>query len=410
MTAALSASQPCLPAPHLLDPWWDVYLPATLGERDLVLRLLQPMPENRDLLAIGARALEVLGMNIEARRFATRAIQKGGMEALSLATFMAPDGETIARLRMAAEHTPGRQADAACDRAILSLRRGNLQTALNCIKEAQSICPDHLETAHWWRFFEESTNPLEAFRRQRFSAKQVHVPEGHDMMELLPTRQTGWLSPERFHRRVLGLPERNWHPMRSALGRLQNAGVRELYFALPSEYACKPADWGLVELELLADTLQSTLSETRDGRYCAEILLNYAKNLDAVAYADAIQMVLCLSTHAASLRPVGRLLCTQATPYGCDPVEWKAWTAWYLSSAALAQELLTHTLSSTAWQLMVDTLRRTGHANAAQKHIDVADGHPRLGPAAQALRQGGVHLMPLPRLSARHSKTTMEAH
>jgi hypothetical protein len=121
-------------------------------------------------------------------------------------------------------------------------------------------------------------------------------------------------------------------------------------------------------------------------------------------------MVLCLSTHAASLRPVGRLLCTQATPYGCDPVEWKAWTAWYLSSAALAQELLTHTLSSTAWQLMVDTLRRTGHANAAQKHIDVADGHPRLGPAAQALRQGGVHLMPLPRLSARHSKTTMEAH
>ena len=115
-------------SPITLDPWWDVYLPALWGEREVVREALALVEENVDedgargaAYAVGARALLVLRCPAEAWRFAERAFAAGGPEADALATFLRPNGLARAEERFAASSRPGARADAACDQAVLHL-------------------------------------------------------------------------------------------------------------------------------------------------------------------------------------------------------------------------------------------------------------------------------------------------
>ncbi|HND29716.1 MAG TPA: hypothetical protein PLA94_06940, partial [Myxococcota bacterium] len=262
----MSASR-CLASPPVLDPpldpWWDLYLPATLGERDHVRVIIDSLGAvDSDLQAVAARALEVLGYTVEARRLAARAMRDRGDEALALATFLMPEGLQIAEARMQRLKLPGLQADAACDAAALELLRGQPDAALDRIDQAMTLCPDHRESARWSRFLtqEEAVRVLRRYRRD--VERVARLSAGRDVVELVPSRATGWGSAERLRRRLLhGLPA---HGARgSALRRLQQAGVMECWFALASQYGELSEGHGLVRLELLADELVVRVEEER---------------------------------------------------------------------------------------------------------------------------------------------------
>lgn len=80
-----------LPTPHLLDPWWDLVVPALFGDRHPVsvalTAALAVSPDDGNLHAVAARAWAALGNGPEANRCAERAFSLGGGEADALAVF-----------------------------------------------------------------------------------------------------------------------------------------------------------------------------------------------------------------------------------------------------------------------------------------------------------------------------------
>ncbi len=386
------ASYPVLDPPQ--DPWWDIYLPATLGERDRVRAMIDSLGEvEADVQAVAARALEVLGYTVEARRLAARAMRDRGEEALALATFLMPEGLQIAELRMQCLKSPGLQADAACDAAALELIRGQPEAALERIDQAMLLCPDHREAARWSRFLtrEEAARLLRRYRRD--VERVARLPGGRDVVELVPTRATGWVSGERLRRRLLhGLPTHG--ARQSALRRLQQAGVVECWFALASQYAELPEGHGLVGLELLADELVARVEEERVQVDLGEELLMEAAAVDAEAADDALRLVLALCTRAPVLEGVGRAALRERGR------GWEAWRCWLERDVPGARALLAATLGPLPWQLAVDSLRRGGEGEEAECHRRTGSEQPLLAGVAEQLRRRLV-VVPVPRLVAR---------
>lgn len=377
-----------------LDPWWDLYLPATLGERDRVRAIIDSLGAvEADVLAVAARALEVLGYTVEARRLAARAMRDKGEEALALATFLMPEGLQIAEMRMRRLKSPGLQADAACDAAALELLRGQPDAALERIDQAMGLCPDHREAARWSRFLtrEEAARLLRRYRRD--VERVARLPGGRDVVELVPVRATGWVSGERLRRRLLhGLP--TYGARESALRRLQQAGVVECLFALASQYAEMPEGHGLVALELLADELVARVEEERVIAALGEELLEEAAAVDAEAGEDALRLVLALCTRAPVLEEVGRAALRRRTR------GWEGWRCWLDRDVVGARALLSGTLGPLPWQLAVDTLRRGGEGEEAEWYRRQGTELPLLAGVAEQLRRRLV-VVPVPRLAAR---------
>ena len=192
--------------PSELDPWWDLYLPASFGEVAGVLDLLEQIetfaPKGRegDYFAVGARALAVLGQHREADRFARRAFHLGGAEADALATLVGEGAIAIAERRIAEGEVPGDRADAACDLAVLRLRAGDLAGAALAVARAVEECPDHAEAARWSRFLAESRDAVKLARLapDPRRARRARTATQHDAVDLVPTRRTGWVSAVRF--------------------------------------------------------------------------------------------------------------------------------------------------------------------------------------------------------------------
>ncbi len=393
MSASLSlCPEPLLDPP--LDPWWDLYLPATLGERDRVRMVIDTLgPVDAELQAVAARALEVLGYTVEARRLAVQSMRDGGDEALALATFLMPEGLQIAELRIQRLKLPGLQADAACDAAALELLRGQPEAALERVEQAMILCPDHREAARWCRFLtqEEAVRVLRRYRRD--VERVARLPGGRDVVELVPSRAKGWVSPERLRRRLLHtlLPG---GARGSALRRLQQAGVMECWFALPSQYGQMPEDHGLAGLELLADELVARVEEERVQGGLGSELLEEAAAVDGEAAEDALRLLLALCTRAPVLEEVGRAA-VAGRGAGWDP-----WRCWLERDVEGARRLLQRSLGPLPWQVAVDTLRRGGEGEEAEQWRRRGLELPLLAGVAEQLRKKLV-VVPVPRLVAR---------
>jgi len=396
-----------LPEIPAVDPWWDLYMPAVFGDDDLVLDAFEaaeattPLDERGDLYAIGARAFAVIGRGLESDRLAAQAFRFGGHEAEALATVLCPDGAARAERRMARAPRLGLRADAACDLAALRLEAGDVPGARAAIAEAARVCPGHAEAARWLRFFGDTPLPLDAVRRSRSSRRKQREAGGavRDAADLLPVRRTGWLSAERYRRRVVGSPPlAAWAPAGTALGLLQDVGVGATFFALDMEYARLPAADPYVALELAADTLRACVDEGRDVVVPARALWTAACTFDDAARDDAAQLLAGLGTHDVRLVPVAlEAVRWLAEHHPARATLWEGYRVVLLhlggtpdleGARALAQVRPGDALS---WRMALEVIRAHGVAGEADACARAARSEPALATLAKQLLRVRAH-------------------
>jgi hypothetical protein len=386
-----------------IDPWWDIYMPAAFGDADAVADAvdaaehLTPARDRGDLYAVAARAYALLGRGAEADRFAARAEQIGGAEADALATFLYPDGRARAERRLARGGRPGARADAACDLAALSLLAGDLAAARTAVSRAEAACPGHAEAGHWARFLDENPDPQAVIRAavdlkpRRPASAQMR----RDVDALVPVRRRGWVSGERYVRRLLGTPpEHTWAPASTALGRLQDAGVGVYFFALDLEYARERLDHPLVRMELRADEVAALVDEERDARAAGEALWSAARALDDEASNDAAQLLASLGTADRRLAPLALdAVAWLAAHRGAQAQLWEGYRCWlgHLSGVPCAeaawQLASTRPVDPVAWRLAVETLRAEEPGPALDALVRAARAEPALSQSAHEIIQ-----------------------
>jgi hypothetical protein len=379
------------PFPDLppIDPWWDLYMPATFGEIDAVLDALEsvdlslPLAARGDCYAVGARAFAVLGRPVESDRLAEQAFRIGGTEAEALATFVCPDGIQRAERRLAGGGRAGLRADAACDLAARLCQAGEMAAASDAVDRGLATCPSHGEARRWARFFAEADD-VGALVKAALDPRRARWPDGaaaRDAIELLPVRRSGWLSVERYNRRVLGTPPPEaWAPAGSALGRLQDAGVGTCFFALDREYATLPAAHPLVAQELAADALRAGVSEERDVTAAATTFWAGVAGIDGEAIEDAAQLLVSLGTADARLAPLA--LEASACLLDTQPEHvtlWEGYRSWlgHLAgqpdACARARAVVAvRPADPMAWRLAVEVLRAEGRADEVERAVRAA--------------------------------------
>jgi len=234
-----------------LEPWWDVWLPARYHERRAAgdgIATLLAHDSSGDALAIAARATAALGMRRAALVLAADALDRGGNEAEFLAIHTDARGEYWAGRRIAGEQRNGRRADAACDLAARLVNARRPDDAMRAIERALEIQPDHGEARTWRRRTHDTRG------RARIRHASMPLPEH------------GWISDVRMRRRVLGLAHPDWAPPHRALGRLQDMGIHERWFASEAELAVLPVVHPWVALEVAADELRECAIDGADPR------------------------------------------------------------------------------------------------------------------------------------------------
>ncbi len=304
-----------------LHPWWDLYVPATCGDltrvRAAAARAVRQAALDRrgSVHAIAARSFLVLGQPARARRHIVAAEALGGEEADALLTFARPDGLQRVRARVRFALTAGAAADAACDGAALSVQEGDTRAALAWVLRALAACPQHAEAGRWARALREVA-----------SGHRLSVLDRH---ALLPVESNGWVSPERYRRRVL--PEFGGGVSvtgGSSLAVLQDAGVLEQFFALPEEHALLGAEHPLTTLELCADRVRALSNEARDPVAEGWRLWERARKVDDIAAEDAGLLLVSLATVAPGLADLGWAVSDWALRHGWrDPATWHAFRA-----------------------------------------------------------------------------------
>lgn len=387
------------PAFPVSEPWWDVYVPALLGEQEASIlalhRLETETPPSRlgDVLAIGARAHAALGRPRDAARYADRAYSAGGPEADALATLLRPHGDATIDRRITTHSRAGARADAACDRVLLRVKDGDVPAARRAVEEAFSLCPDHVEATRWRRVL-ASDDPCVAVRRAVVDGRSARRdPASREAIELVPVRATGWLSSDRFHRRVLGGPgPAPLAPPTCALGRLQDVGATGGFFALDHEYRVLGPRDPLVALELCAEHLCIEVSVRHDPLATAETLWRRAAELDRVAVHDAAQLLVAQATHDRRLAPLGLEAAEVLLRAGGTEALWRGYRAWLRHSAGVegaledARDVVAAPQGDAAgWSLAVQTLRFAGRPEEAEAAIGRARREPALARAAREL-------------------------
>jgi hypothetical protein len=387
-----------------IDPWWDLYLPASFGEVDAVLdaleaaELLAVTADRAELYAVAARSFLVIGRFVEAERLAERAFAAGGPEADALATFMRGDGTSRALERMAAATRPGLAADAACDLAALRLANNDATGARAAIARAEELCPGHREAARWARLLGTEGDLRNILRDSRDPRRARRATPGPvlDAVELIPTRRTGWVSSERYVRRLVGAlgaaSSSAWAPADTALGALQDCGVTTLFFALEGEYAKLPADHPLVRLELAADEVRALVDEARDARVASALLWRDASAIDVVSGEDAAQLLVGLATHDPRLAPQGLRAAVWLREQCPDRgTLWDGYRAWLGAIAgapdlALARAVATERpVDPVGWRLAIEALRAGGDPHETDALIRAARKEPALSALAVEL-------------------------
>lgn len=385
-----------LPDSMPIDPWWDLYMPATFGEPSAVLDAMEaaetgtPVAARGDFYAVAARAFAVLGRPVEAERLSERAFRLGGDEADALATFLCPDGIERATRRLQGSSRPGLRADGGCDLAVLLVQLGQVDGARDAVEQALTICPGHAEASRWRRFL-AGDDVMRQVRAARDPRRNPRTKIAREAVALLPSRRTGWLSSERYHRRVLGSQTQSssWAPAGTALGRLQDAGVSTCFFALDYEYARVPKDHPLVQLELDADALRAYVEEGREAVNAA-IAFWEAADHDPEARQDAAQLLVALATSDARLAPLGLdIAIWLAAHHPARGPLWEGYRVWLShmvgrdTAVATARTLACiRPAEPVAWKMALEVLRAEGHDDEVEVLARAARSEPTLSALA----------------------------
>lgn len=394
----LTTSPVDFPSP---DPWWDLYVPAMLSCCECTEHALDRLPDlapaadRGDWWAVAARGWAVLGRPAKLEAAAGRAFELGGAEADALATFLRPSGQETATRRIENATSPGEAADAACDLAALRLLDSDVPGAIAAVAVAFTSCPEHAETARWRRFFAECQDPARV-AHQALNPRTAHRakgPVGKDAAELIPTPRTGWVSDERYMRRLNGSSRRG--VVGSSLWRLQQAGVTSLYFATEEEHSRLHAASPLSDFEILADRVCRLVNEGRDARDVANELWTSTYG-DVLARRDAAEILCAEATQDRRLAPLALIgIEVLLDMESRHPVLWLAYRAWLRHLAgesggvADARMVLADpTVDGASWSLAIATLLARGLAPEARVEAKKRQDDPALRPLARAVLKG----------------------
>ncbi len=217
---------------------------------------------------------------------------------------------------------------------------------------------------------------------------------------LSPHARSGWMSPERWFRRVESGAWSRPAPSGTALARLQRDGVVTRVLGTGRDYARLPAPHRLVDCERALDAALALEREGRDPTPAAEELWALAPRVDAAAIADAAAALVALAVRAPSAARIGlaaaELLCSLQP----GTATWRSYRARLLAfvgrqdearSGARAVGYLVrqapHRLDAVALGLALATLRATGAGAEAERVTTAAAGIPHLAGIAQRTRE-----------------------
>lgn len=343
-----------LPSPAPLpDPWTLLLEPASAGDRIGVqaayARLLEAQPpvSRPVLLTALARALAALGLLHEARCALDRALALDSPYARVAARIALPDPQA------APTALPGDAADRLCDQAAAAVD-GDPGTTREQVESALALVPCHAESLRWLRHL---AAPTPAGRRA-----------------LCPHARWGWLSPERWHRRVAAGVWLRDARAGSGLALLRARGVTSRVLGTDDDHEATPAGHPLTTAETALDL---ALSLDREGSPAGEAALrawHCASSTDPVAQHDAAGALVALGVRNEDAAGTA-LLATQflqATEPGVSL--WWAYEARLLATieeAGDAQRLATRLLREgiadpVAFVLCIEALRQSGAPRAAR--------------------------------------------
>ena len=315
------------PTPLPIDPWWNIYLPARMGEHEVALTAIGLVlgsadAEDGDVLAVVARALYAC-RDPRAEGLARRAFQHGGEEALRLSVFVSASGarapEAFNRLSAATA------ADVLCDRASRALLDGDGQLAKDWINAALTRFPEHAEARRWGRFLKDASDLPACVRyasARRTRRPAAAVTAAGDAVALLALPCNGFVAPERWERRHSALA---FVVVRgSALERLHAAGVAPRLLT-PRVLARLDARSPSADLELGLDEAVSLVQEGRPARAVMRGVLEDAARFSAPVLSSATAICAGLALRDASLIPV--VLPVVEGLLRADPWRWQPWIA-----------------------------------------------------------------------------------
>lgn len=386
----------CLPPSTFEEPWKEYMFAAQFCECcfDSSFARIGEVEVSRrgDAWAVASRALNMLGRPVEAQRAWVQARALGGAEVEALATWMEPEGLARATRRAERAAGPGDTAEAWCEVAALRVQRGG-EHAAEAVGRALAACPDHREALRWARYLALPDALDGAARALRKPTRRGTGLAVKDALALLPRADSGWLPNLRLTTRCYGLDQPEG-PQGSALRALGEAGIHDLFYAWPQDYARVPARHPIARAEVELTALRDQLDE---GRPIAA--LARGAWLGAVASGDELRIVdlanvLCgLGTRDESLVPTAGA----AAAWLCAGPErsplYAAYEAWYAARAgdphadARARAVLADAAhDDLSWRLAVDALALAGHREEAARIVEAALSDPRRRAMARNLR------------------------
>ncbi len=378
------------PTPLPIDPWWNVFLPAMMGERMFVTHAVERIlaeGADGDTLAVCARALFVCGEVFRAERLASEAVRSGGVEADRLAVLYKVDGRRRAPALAAATSRKGLRAEIWCDVAGRALLEGDLAGADEAIVMAEAALSEHAETQRWRRFLGEAADPVACL--QSAARTPPRTPEAAPMRDayaLLATRRNGFVSTERWQRRHVA---EGFDTFRgSALDRLREAGVPRARLFGERELATCPAADPRPDLEMLADQTVSLVGQGRPAQAATRALLAESRRFTPSVVQATARCCAGLAGRDPALVPDTLDALERLLPH--DPQRWTPWVALLGRQSRPERSIrFARTLLSTpgtpagAFLLAHDTLRLCGEHEEARAFAVNAEDRPGLRDVAR---------------------------
>ncbi len=373
------------PTPLPTDPWWNIFLPAMMGEhrfvQQAVERLLDDTPDS-DTLVVSARALFACGDRVRAGRLAAEGIRLGGVEADRLAILYAAGGRERAPGLALSTPRRGLRAETWCDLAARALLDDDARAASEAITLALESLPEHAEARRWGRFLADAPDPASMFAAaSRAPMAPGDTPPWRDACALVACERNGFVSAERWQRRYCS---EGFDTVRgSALHRLREAGLARPRLCTDRELARAASSDSRAELELRADDAVSLVAEGRQARSSVRVLLAEARRFGPDTLAATARACANLAARDPALVPDTLDTLERLLPH--DPARWTPWVALLGRtsrpdrSIRFARALLSDPRTpADAFLLAHDALRLCGEPDEARAFAVNAKGRPGL--------------------------------
>jgi tetratricopeptide (TPR) repeat protein len=370
-------------------PYPTLLTPALRGDRAAVHTALAATHDTDDdaTLTAAARALFALGDRRDATRWLRRALDRGGPQADALASVSLPD-PSAALARRLGDPDPAIRADAACDMAWRRLRAGDRSAAGDAIEHALRMAPHHAEARHWWDWLQDSGDPV-----GDLAALDAGGGTSRDARALCPRVDLGWLSPERWWRRIMGGLWSRPAPGGTALHRLQRWGVVSRALAADACYRRLPFEHPLAAAER---TLDRARSRARQDRCPADAAQEAWRLVGRVAPDALVPMARALTRLGAEhpgAAPTGLVAVEVLSQVQPASARWPAARARLLAhvhrpAAARAEARAALRRSDLDAGSFIDAVHALSAAGADEEARGVARRacrDPRLAPAAEQL-------------------------